>query len=92
MTVVIDRNGNPIAVGSHVNTSDTMPPGEVVSISDPDGDVDDEGRLYGIDPRISVQWVDEAKGSLEAFGTSWTAKGPWDEGAPYQCDDLEVVV
>lgn len=98
-TVVTDVNGERIVVGDRV----AIPHGEIVdgkwvatgeitgvitSISDPDGDVDDEGRQYGISPRVYVQFGPE---DGDDFGTSWTAKGWWDEDAPYQCDDVEFV-
>lgn len=62
--------------------------GVILGISDPDGDVDDYGRTIGIAPRVTVLFDD---GSDDRFIASWTAKGPWDEDAPYQCDDVTAI-
>jgi hypothetical protein len=84
-TVVIDWQGQQIKVGQRVKVGDER--GIVVSISDPDGDVDSYGRTVGINPSIEVRFP----GDTERFGTTWTATGPWDEDAPYECEDVEVV-
>lgn len=83
-TKIIDANDKPVKVGALVLGT---PPGRVIEIGDPDGDVDDEGRQYGIAPHVSVRYAD---GVEDSYSTFWTATGPYDEGAPYRCDDIEV--
>jgi len=55
--VVLDVNGDRLQVGDRVAFG-----GRVVSISDPDGDVD------GINPSVTVAW--EGVNGEESFGTS----------------------
>jgi hypothetical protein len=90
-TIVFDVNGVKLAVGMRVavDLDDPTSFGLVEEISDPDGDVNDEGRGIAINPSVSVRFDD---GSEDSFTTWWTATGPWDDmGAPYRCDDVEVV-
>jgi hypothetical protein len=82
----VDADKKEIIVGSRV-TVDGYLIGRVISISDPDGDVDDDGRQIGIAPKITVEWGD---GEDERFETSYTGSGYGDD-APWQCEDLEVV-
>lgn len=63
--------------------------GVIVSISDPDGDADDEGRTIGIPPAVKVQFDD---GDEDTFTGTWTARGWWDdENAPFEFEDIEKV-
>lgn len=72
--------------------------GTVDHITDSDQDVDDEGRPYGIAPKVFVQWDAEFAdpGDLEGFSThgrpGWydRATGDGDDGW-YECDELKVV-
>lgn len=80
----IDTNGVEFKVGDRVN--DGRGSGVVESVSDPDGDVDDEGRSITIPPRALVKFDD---GEDDYFTSYWTAQGPWDDDAPWQFDDLE---
>ena len=91
-TKVVDANDKPIEVGSRVLIG-TEIVWVVTQITDPDGDVDDEGRTIGIPPYVHVEWRDSLGTAQEKdqLRTYWTAQGWWDEGAPYKCDDLEVV-
>jgi hypothetical protein len=82
----IDANGRPFEEGSRVHVCDY--PGTVTRITDPDGDVDDEGRTIGINPKVTVLFDD---GSDDTYSTSYTGTGP-DQDAPWQCDDLEVIL
>ena len=96
-TIVHDAYGKQIRVGDLVTCDHDYPAGTVVLISDPDGDVDDEGRPFGINPGVYVRWNDgepPIKAATkydpaydEKFGTSfsyWT-------GDVFVCDDLEVI-
>lgn len=85
MSEVVDANGYELMVGQRVQVGDVA--GEVVSVSDADGDID-EGRMVGIDPVVEVEYAD---GTSEEFGAPWSAAGPWDEDAPFRCDDVTVL-
>lgn len=89
-TVVLDANGAKLEVGTQVWVGPPTDPanlGVVESISDPDGDVDDEGRGVAINPSVAVKFGD---GTKDAFTTWWTGTGPWDsDDTPYKCDDVE---
>lgn len=65
--------------------------GTVDHITDADGDVDEEGRPFGINPRVYVQWDEEFAdaGDLDDFSTH--AFGGYTEDVWYECDELEVV-
>lgn len=85
----IDGNGVEFKVGTRVIVGDPQDAesyGRVRQISDPDGDVDDEGRPVYYPPRVTVQF----EGFEDVFICHSTASGPWDEDAPFACDDLEV--
>jgi hypothetical protein len=62
--------------------------GTILSISDPDGDVGDEGRSIAIPPRITVRFDD---GVEDRYPGHWLAAGPWDEDAPYEFEDIEKI-
>ena len=83
---IVDTDGREIVVGSRVKIAGFSEVGEVTHISDPDGDVDDDGRSFGIAPKITVAWWD----GLEEFGTSYAGFGYRDDD-PWQCEDLVVV-
>lgn len=95
-TEFIDSGGKPIKVGSRVRIYGYNPAsdehdtfhGVVVRTTDPDGDADEEGRPFGINPTLTVKFDD---GDEDTFTASWTAQGWWDENAPYQCEDLDVL-
>ena len=83
----IDADGKPLAVGSRVAVGpEPGDQGTVTSISDLDGDVDDEGRSIAIMPRVYVRFDD---GVEDDFGTSNTS-GSFYEQMVFQCDDLAV--
>ena len=88
--VVLDGKGATIAVGSRVRAGvpDVDDLGTVTQITDVDGDVDDEGRSVAYLPQVHVRFDD---GVEDSFGSYWSATGPWDEDAPFVCDDVEVV-
>lgn len=91
-TKVVDMNDQPIKVGSHVMIG-TEHVWTVTKITDPDGDVDDEGRTIGIPPYVHVE-LRTPNGvviEMDDLRTYWTAQGWWDEDAPYKCDDIEVM-
>ena len=58
----------------------------ITCITDPDGDVDDEGRMYGINPRVTVTFND---GETETFTTGTIS---YQRGDEYVCDDLTGAV
>jgi hypothetical protein len=86
-TVVNDCNGARLLVGAAVLVDEH--PAVVVAISDPDGDVGDDGRTIGINPVVAVRFME---GDTDEYTTRWTAKGWWDEDAPYVCEELAVVL
>jgi hypothetical protein len=61
--------------------------GRVVEVSDFDGDVDEEGRLYGIAPQVTVRFTN---GDEDHFATCSPSRYG-DSGEPYVCEDLEPV-
>ncbi len=80
----IDALGNEFKVGDRVVDGQGL--GTVISVSDPDGDVDDEGRSIYISPKATVRFDN---GDEEVYSSFWTATGPHDEDAPWQFDDFE---
>lgn len=82
---VLDANGVELRVGSVICEPGV---GAVRSITDPDGDVDCEGRMVGIAPEVTVFYTEHPEGE-ETFPTFWLARGPG-EDAPYRCDDVVV--
>ena len=89
-TEVFDHKGKRILASARVviDPSDEQMPGTVKWISDPDVDTDDEGRPYGINPDVAVQWDDAEEGELDRLGTSHS--GDYDT-PEFTCDDLEVI-
>ena len=83
----VDADGREIVVGTRVKVAEFDDVGFVTSISDPDGDCNDEGRAFGIAPKVAVEWQD---GSVEEFGTEYAGSGFRDDD-PWQCEDLVVV-
>jgi hypothetical protein len=93
---ITDAHGVPLREGARVrvygfdaandNAIDYC--GVVEGISDPDGDVGDHGQPIFYPPRVSVLFD---AGDRDSFMVTWTAEGWWDEDAPYQCEDLEVL-
>lgn len=81
----IDTNGNDIKIGDRVN--DGQDEGIILFISDPDGDVDDEGRPIFITPRAKVRFDN---GEDEIYYSYWLGRFP-DDDAPFQFDDLQLV-
>lgn len=89
--IVTDCKGTALQVGSRVRAGLPVEgdAGTVTLITEPDGDIDDDtGRGIQIMPRVHVRFDD---GVVDDFVTSWTAQGPWDEDAPFMCDDVEVI-
>jgi len=84
---IVDADGREIVVGTRVKVAGFDDVGFVTSISDPDGDCNDEGRAFGIAPKVAVEWQD---GSVEEFGTEYAGSGYRDDD-PWQCEDLVVV-
>jgi hypothetical protein len=85
--IVNDWKGQRIVVGSRVTADDDGPIATVTEITDPDGDVDDEGRSYGIPPYVRVYFDGGGKGSFRSTSTAQF----YDEDPSYECDELEVV-
>jgi len=85
----LDCNGVEIRKGDKVRVGpDPGDVGTILSISDPDGDVDEYGRTVGINPSVKVQFPD----CDDSFMCAWQATGPWDDDNPdWQCDDVEKV-
>jgi hypothetical protein len=65
-------------------------PGIVTYISDFDGDVDDEGRTYGINPKVYVRWLDNWTDDKESFSTNnaWNRTDYYNEPNEMDVDDL----
>lgn len=94
-TEVFDHKGERVLVGSRVvidfPEKDLQPErGTVKQITDPDIDVNDEGRQAGINPSVYVQWDDDTAGELDSLSTCY-AGDPLGELPEFTCDDLEVV-
>lgn len=86
---VLDCNGDEIKVGSRIDSGDPDIPhgGEVMSISEPEQDVDDEGRTKGIPPHIEVHWDIEPPEYTETFLTYFTGSH-YDDDLDFKSDDL----
>lgn len=87
-TEVFDGNGRRLREGDEVhqpnsNQTDRANFGVIVTIGDPDGDLDDEGRPYEIPPCVEVEYHD---GSDER----WTAHYVYHERR-YVCDEVEAI-
>ena len=83
---IVDADDRPVYVGSRVRVG-TVHVWTVIQITDPDGDVDDEGRSIAIPPYVRL----ECDGETYSARTYYTGQGWWDDDAPFKCDDLEVV-
>lgn len=93
---VYDANGERIIKGSRVKVEwhdDDIHRwfGTVDHVSDSDGDTDDEGRLYGINPKVFVQWDPGFADDDDLEGFSTSSYGGYHEDQWYECDELEVV-
>ena len=91
----LDADEQPIQKGDRVQlvgSAEGTGLGTIRFISDPDGDTDDEGRMFGIPPRVYLAGDPEPdfpEGWEDDFIMSWTATGPWDSyGAPYICEEI----
>lgn len=90
----VDAKGNTIKAGDRVRI--VMPPmkvdfateGKVISISDPDGDTNDYGRVVAIPPQIEILFDD---GDTDTYVMSWASTGWWDENAPFVTEEVEVI-
>jgi len=92
----LDTKGVEIAEGDRVNVGVAMTgegefyrlEGTITQITEFDVGDGDYGQPVGINPRVTVRYDD---GSEESFYTYWTATGPWDDDAPFKCEDVEKV-
>lgn len=80
VTQVYDRKGRRIVVGSRVAgfvraDGRYFSGGVVTRITDPDGDVNDEGRPIGINPKVSVDYDDGTADTFSAYQDGWY--GEW---------------
>lgn len=81
-----DGNGDELKVGDRViDCSELL--GTVKSFSDPDGDVDDEGRPISIPPYATVLFDD---GVEEQYPGHWKGRF-YDDDAPFEFDDFEKI-
>ncbi len=82
-----DANGKPLRMDTRVRCTGDMeaPAGTIVMLSDPDGDVDDEGRSIYLPARVAVRWDDYPNDAPELYDGAMTVD-PW----VYQFDDLVV--
>jgi hypothetical protein len=79
-------DGEDIEVGSTVYAEDPNNEpltGKVLLITDLDGDADEEGRMYGIDPKVEVEWTN---GDKEMLDTTITSQH-WEEST-YEAEEL----
>lgn len=89
-TTILDWEGNEVKIGVMVRYFENSPEdaGEVIEISDWDGDVDDDtGRSIVHEPSIKVRWADgteqeynTGEWTFREFGMVMTADGPEPEG------------
>lgn len=87
LTSVVDSDNTPLCVGMRLifdYADKASEYGVITNISDVDGDMDEEGRMFGINPKVEVTFED---GEVEEFTTSDTRQGWWSEEG-YQADDL----
>jgi hypothetical protein len=80
---VTDADGAPVALGSMIDGGDGTI-GVVIDWSDPDGDVDDDGRSIGINATVTIRWPDLGD---ERCSLSWPEWGEDD----YRLHDWSVV-
>lgn len=85
--VVVDAHDQRLVVGSRTRpytwNCTGIPGGTVTCITEPEGDVDDEGRSIGINPRITVLFDDGVK---DDFNTSY--QGSWYDDGKFVCEDV----
>ena len=96
MTVsVTDWDGNPLTVGSQVIFGDDpIQRGVVTEITDPDGDVDDEGRTVNIPPYVTVTFPDGGTERVRSYLNAEMTWGFYPDGPDvwtFACDDLELL-
>lgn len=84
---VLDARGLALVAGSRIAPWEDQPAGVVVSVSDAEGDVDDEGRSVAINPRVTVRFDD---GGEDEFPTSCEDPGYYGT-AVFMAEDLERV-
>jgi hypothetical protein len=89
-----DADGSLIEVGTRIAAASgtisdkngmrtyDIPGGVIKEISDPDGDVDDEGRTIGINPQVTVLYDDGEEDTYTTF-YDWQS-GEW------TCEDITV--
>lgn len=91
---VVDCNEAEIKIGTHVKFVDEET-AIIIGITDPDGDVNDEGRSIEIPPYVEFKLVSD--GTVGAVSTYNITKLTWadypdgPEEYIYQADDLEKV-
>lgn len=64
--------------------------GRVTAISDPDGDVDDEGRTIGYNPVVTVRWDDGTKEDIATYNHS-TGWDGYMADPVWEAEEIEVV-
>jgi hypothetical protein len=82
---VLDKNENPIVVGSRVLDDRLLPCGTVSKITTLFEHQDEHERPIG--PMIHVDFDD---GTTDSWPAYWSAKGPDDMDAPYVCENVTV--
>jgi hypothetical protein len=82
----VDGNGVELKIGDRVDAGDGVP-GTIRAFSDPDGDVDDEGRPINIPPYATVLFDD---GVEERYPGHWAGKF-YDDDALFEFDDFEKI-
>lgn len=90
---VVDNFGMALSVGCKVRLAyndDPMPVGHVMSISSYDVDSPGTEAQRVFMPVIKVYWHGTYE-DPEEFHTSDPRTGPWDDGKPWVCDDLERI-
>lgn len=92
---IFDGLDNELEIGSTVRVYGTRPDdelakqhGKVVSISDADGDADDEGRPVFYPPQVYVRFFD---GVEDSFHVSTRYADAYVGEFHYECEDLELV-
>lgn len=87
---ILDANGVEIVLGGKYKAGDEA--GEVVSISDPDGDVDDEtGRGIQIPPYVTVRYEDGSTEEHRTYSANALTWADYPDGPAvwlFQTDDL----
>lgn len=91
-TEIFDAKGKQIVIGSRVKCGDPeFDPGTVTTTTDPEGELNDEGRMVAINPVVYVQWSGVEESDIESISTSYIGSFRHESDPRYECEELEVM-